>query len=177
MELVSEQGTNGRGPEAVGDPVDAVVERVRAELAERRRRGELPQLPADEVVRQFEGVVEAVDAGLVEEPPLATDGLMEAARLPTWRPHPVGNPVRRVLALLLRFPSRAVGLVVRRQVEDFSHRSGALVQELAQRQNRVTDFLARAHLDRIRSLEYRVAQLEEELVRLRDDAAGGRGRS
>jgi hypothetical protein len=63
-----------------------------------------------------------------------------------------------------------VGLFVRRQVGDFSTRAAAAIEQLADRQQRMSAFLARAHLDRIRTLEYRVAQLEREVTRLRDGA-------
>lgn len=159
-------------PGGTHDVVDSVVRRVRADLAARRARGELPELPAGELGRQFDAVVEATDTGLVEEHPVHTEGLADAGRLPSWRPVPTGNPVRQVLALVLRFPARILGLFVRRQVGEFAFRTTIVVEELAIRQNRIQNFLARAHLDRIRGLEYRVAQLEEELVRLRAEAGG-----
>jgi hypothetical protein len=178
MSTISDNGTTGAvepDPQPDGDVVAAVVERVRADLAARRARGELPSLPDGELGRQFDAVVEATETGLVEELPVHTEGLADAGRLPSWRPAPVGNPVRRVLALLLRFPAKVLGLFVRRQVEEFAFRTTVIVEELAIRQNRIQRFLARAHLDRIRTLEYRVARLEEELVRLRAEGAGAQG--
>ncbi len=152
------------------DPVLGVVEQVRADLAARRERGELPTLPPDELVSHFDGVVEAVDAGLVEQPPLDVDDLVAAAELPAWRPVPTGGPLKRIAVVAIRFPARVLGLIVRRQVGDFALRSAEVSARIADRQTRTSRFLARAHLERIRSLEYRVAQLEDELARLRDGA-------
>jgi hypothetical protein len=153
--------------ESVGDIVTNTVARVRDELASRRRRGELPELPGAELGLQFDGVVEAVDALLIEQPPLDTDALRRLAQLPNWRPALTGGPLRRVAGIVMRQVARIVGLVVRRQVTGFAHVTGDLVVEIERRQQKATAFLARAHLDRVRSLEYRVAQLEEELDRLR----------
>jgi hypothetical protein len=146
------------------DPVLGVVDRVRADLAARRARGELPALPADELVSHFE----AVDAGLVEQPPLEVDELTAAAALPAWRPVPTGGPLKRIAVVLIQLPARVVGLLVRRQVGDFAARTAEVAAQIADRQTRTSRFLARAHLERIRSLEYRVAQLEDELRRVRD---------
>jgi hypothetical protein len=60
-------------------------------------------------------------------------------------------------------------VVVRRQVGEFSTRTARVVEELAQRQNRLSAFVARTFLDRQRRLEYRVAALERELERLRGE--------
>ncbi|MBU6214973.1 MAG: hypothetical protein KGR17_00065 [Acidobacteria bacterium] len=150
------------------DPVLGVVDRVRADLAARRARGELPSLPADELVSHFEGVVEAVDAGLVEQPPLEVDELTAAAALPAWRPVPTGGPLKRIAVVLIQLPARVIGLLVRRQVGEFATRTAEVAAQIADRQTRISRFLARAHLERIRSLEYRVAQLEDELRRARD---------
>ncbi|MFZ4517529.1 MAG: hypothetical protein ACOYOP_04030 [Microthrixaceae bacterium] len=156
-----------------GDPVADVVARVRADLAERRRRGELPDLPAGELERQFDAVVEAADAGLVEEPDTDLGPLRAEAALPTWRPVPMGNPVRRVVVIVSGLLARVTGVFVRRQVGGFTQRTTAAIEELTARQQRLTHFLARAHLDRIRTLEYRIAQLEEEVLRLRRESAAG----
>lgn len=177
----------GRGPDVgaavedepeglVGDPVADVVARVRADLAARRRRGELPELPPGEMERQFDAVVEAADAGLVEEPDTDLGPLRAEAALPTWRPVPLGNPVRRLVVVLTGLAARVTGVFVRRQVSGFTHRTTAAIEELVARQQRLTHFLARAHLDRIRTLEYRIAQLEEEVLCLRrgDDGPDGR---
>ena len=150
------------------DPVTSVVDRVRADLLRRRARGELPELPPEELTSHFDGVVEAVDAGLVEQPPLEVDELRSAMALPAWRPVPTGGPLKRFAVLLIQFPSRVVGLIVRRQVGPFAERSAEISAQIADRQTRTSRFLVRAHLDRIRSLEYRVALLEDEVRRLRD---------
>jgi hypothetical protein len=152
-------------PTPAGTPPDQIldtVEQVRADLARLRAQGQLPHLPDGELDRQFSGVVEAVDAGLVDEPPLVAAELHGLAALDTWRPS--GGGIRaRLTRPVVHLLSRLVGAVVRRQVADFSARTAALVDQLAQRQNRMRTFLVRAHLDRIRGLEYRVAELERRL--------------
>lgn len=137
------------------DPVRTAVEEVRTELAARRAAGRLPHLAVDELDRQFSAVVEAVDAGLVEEEELDTSDLAALAVLETWRPARPGFVAHLV--------SRVVGAIVRRQVSAFSMRTQELLAQLATRQHRATSFLVRAHLDRIRSLEARVAELERRL--------------
>ena len=154
------------------DAVLGVVERVRADLRRRRERGELPDLPAGELTSQFDGVVEAVDAGLVEQPPFDVPGLLGDAELPAWRPVPTGGPLKRLAVLAVRFPARVIGVFVRRQVEPFTARSAEISAQLADRQTRISRFLVRAHLERIRSLESRVARLEEEVRRLRNGEPG-----
>lgn len=174
MSSTEHPGTDGEAPVAGGDAVALAVEEVRADLAARRADGSLPHLPDGELDRQFSAVVEAVDAGLVEEPPVDATGLRDLAVLETWRPTTPGLKGRltRPLAHLL---SRVVGALVRRQVDAFSSRTAALVEQLAERQNRLAAFLTRAHLDRIRSLEYRVAELERRLEdATRGDAPGPR---
>ena len=148
-----------------GDSVTAVVEQVRQDLAAKRADGSIPHLPEGELDRQFSAVVEAVDAGLVEETPLDPGGLRGLAVLETWRPSRVGIKGRITSPFIYIF-SRAVGAIVRRQTEVFARRTADLVDQLAHRQNRVAHFLARAHLDRIRSLEYRVAELERRIEAL-----------
>lgn len=150
------------------DEIAAAVAEVRRDLAERRARGELPHLPSDELDRQFSAVVEAVEAGLVEEPPIETGDLHGPAVLETWRPlRGRGGLAARLIGLLLSPLTRVVGVVVRRQVGEFSTRTAAVVEQLVDRQNRVQFFLSRTHLDRQRRLEYRVAELEREVERLR----------
>lgn len=172
MSSIEQQQTDAhQAPEAGGDVVHEVVAGVRADLAARRADGSLPHLPEGELDRQFSAVVEAVDAGLVEEPPVDATGLRDLAVLETWRPTTPGLKGRltRPVAHLL---SRVVGALVRRQVDAFSSRTAAVVEQLAERQNRLARFLARAHLDRIRSLEYRVAELERRIEDLqRGDTA------
>ncbi len=145
-----------------GDIVHDVIADVRDELAERRRTGDLPDLPVGELDRQFDGVVEAVDGALVELDPIGSAGLVEAAALETWRPA-TGGAESRILALVLWPLSRLLGALVRNQVGGFSRRIAEVVNEVVDRQNRMQRFLARAHLDRVRGLEYRVAALEREL--------------
>jgi hypothetical protein len=150
------------------DAIDGVVADVRRDLAERRARGELPAMPADELDRQFSAVVEAVEAGIIEEPPLDPGDLTGPAVLETWRPaERLGGPAGRIVGMLLSPVTRIVGLFVRRQVGEFSARTATVVEELAARQNRILFFLSRTHLDRQRRLEYRVAELEREVEQLR----------
>lgn len=150
-----------------GDMVAEVVDQVRGELAERRRTGDLPDLPPGELERHFDGVVEAVDGAVVERAPIGSAGLTEAAHLETWRS---ASGLRgRVLGLILWPLARVLGALVRRQVGPFSHRTAEIVTELVDRQNRMQRFLARAHLDRLRGVEYRVAALERELDALRGE--------
>ena len=149
-----------------GDIVTGAVARTREELAARRQAGEIPEVPKGELERHFAGVVEAVDAALVEVGPIGTEGLHESARLETWRAR---RGVRdRVLGLVLLPFVRLFGATIRRQVGPFSQRTAEILGEVVDRQNRMQRFLARAHLDRIRSLEYRIAELEREVGRLRD---------
>lgn len=156
---------------ADGDMVTGAVDQVRRELEARRASGELPRLPEGELERHFEGVVEAVDGAIVERPPIGADGLRDAAVLETWRAR--GGIRNRVLGLVLVPFARLFGAVIRRQVGPFAQRTADIVVELTDRQNRMQRFLARAHLDRIRSLEYRVAELEREVRRLREGGDAG----
>jgi hypothetical protein len=158
---------NDAAAELSTDAVDAAVAEVRRDLAERRARGDLPHLPADELDRQFSAVVEAVEAGIVEQPPLIPGDLHGPAVLESWRPMAGRGAMGKVVAALLSPVTRIVGVFVRRQVGEFSTRTAAAVEELAARQNKILFFLSRTHLDRTRRLEYRVAELERELEQLR----------
>lgn len=152
---------------SAGD-IDDVVAGVRRDLAERRSRGELPSLPEDELDRQFSAVVEAVEAGIVEQPPLDPGDLTGPAVLETWRPMRGRSGVAaRVVGVLLSPVTRLFGVFVRRQVGEFAQRTAVVVEELSSRQNKILFFLSRTHLDRQRRLEYRVAQLEREVEHLR----------
>lgn len=150
------------------DPVVAAVDDVREELRRRRERGELPELPPGELERQFSGVVEAVEGGLVELPPIDPGDLTGPAVLETWRPfRGRAGLLGRSLGVLVSPFARVIGVFVRRQVGEFTTRTAVVVEELAARQNRTSAFLSRAFLDRQRRLEYRCAQLELEVERLR----------
>lgn len=148
-----------------GDLVDQVVGQVRDELAARRQRGELPDLPPGELGRQFDGVIEAVDGAVIDESPVGSAGLFETATLETWRAGP--GLRNKVLGIVLWPLSRLLGAVVRRQVAPFTQRSADILAAVVDRQNRMQRFLARAHLDRLRGVEYRIAALEQELEALR----------
>jgi hypothetical protein len=154
--------------EPSADEVADIVGEVRRDLAARRERGELPELPEDELDRQFSAVVEAVEAGVLERPPVETGDLTGPAVLETWRP--MGGrrgPIAALVGLLLSPLTRIAGLLVRRQVGEFSTRTAHAVEQLADRQNGMQLFLSRSFLDRQRRLEFRVAELEREVERLR----------
>ena len=152
------------------DLVQQAVEEVRRDLAARRERGELPRLPASALTSQFAGVVEASSAKLTRGSHVDVPGLGAAALLPSWRPVR-GNPLKWFLGTLLRPIYALTGPFVRRQVRDFADRTFRAVRELDDRQQSMAEFMAGAHLDRVRTLEHRVAELEEELDRLRTRGA------
>lgn len=148
------------------DLVEQALAEVREDLAARRASGELPRLPRQAVSSQFAGVVEASSAQVARPSHVDVPGLGAAALLPNWRP-PRGNPVKWLVGTLLRPLYALAGPFVRRQVRDFADRTFQAVRELDDRQQSMAEFMAGAHLDRIRTLEHRVAELEEELDRLR----------
>lgn len=168
-DVSSPTGTPDDAP--TGDLVHDVLGEVRRDLAERRRTGELPDLPPGELGRQFGGVIEAVEGAVIEDVPIGSVGLAEAAVLESWRPTGIRG---RILGLVLWPVSRLIGAIVRRQVGPFSQRTSEVVNELVDRQNRVQRFLARAHLDRLRSAEYRIAALEREVEELRRSGGAAR---
>ena len=148
------------------DEVAEILDRSRADLEARRASGEMPTLPSGSLDRHFEGVVEAVDAGLVDQPPLSASGPVSTAGLPSWRPS--GSRLRRrLLGALLMPVTRSVGALVRRQVSPFTTHVAEVLDQVVERQNRIRHFLTRAHLERVASLEARVVELEHELTRLR----------
>lgn len=153
-------------PVSSGDLVDQILDEVRQDLAAKRARGEIPEPPAHELERQFTAIVEAVDAGLVEQPALEPGTLRQTSALETWRPSGRGLK-RRLIRPVAHATSRAVGAVVRRQVQPFADRATSLLEQLVHRQNRTSHFLTRVHLERVRGLEWRIAELERELDRLR----------
>lgn len=154
------------------ETVQAALDEVRRELDERRSRGELPHLAPDELDRQFSAVVESVEAGIVEFPPLDPGDLTGPAVLETWRPMGTrGGALALIVGMLLSPITRVVGVFVRRQVAPFTQRTAVVVEDLAARQNRMSLFLSRTFLDRQRRLEYRVAELEREVVSLRAHVA------
>lgn len=151
-----------------GDPVTTLVERVRTDLAARRANGSLPPLPPDELARQFSAVVEAADSGVIDAPPLDPGRLAELATLPSPGSGPSSGPVlARLRRRALRPVRNRADALVRHQVGGFSQRVSDLLTEVIHRQNNIIRFLMRAHLDRVRTLEHRVAALEQEVARLR----------
>lgn len=158
----------GLRPDGQDDEVAQAVAEVAADLAARRARGQLPRLPKDEMVSHFAGVVESVNARLVEEPAVDLVALRRSAELPAWTPSRPG-PLGRFLALLLKPLLAVTGWLVRKQSLEFTRRTTAAVIGVSERTDAMAEFLAGAHLDRLRTLEHRVAELEEELDRLRQD--------
>jgi hypothetical protein len=146
--------------------VEQAIAEVRSDLAARRSRGELPELPTNELNLQFNAVIESVEGGISEQPPIDTTELRALSHLDIWRPFANRSPRRRAVGKLISPFSRAVGIVVRNQAAAYTHRTAKVVTELAERQNRIQFFLERTHLDRVRRLEYRIAQLEREVERL-----------
>ncbi len=153
-------------PPAV-DPVVAVVEQVRRDLAARRASGAVPPVPPGELEQHFSAVAEAADSGFVDDPPLHPGDLGALARNATWRPGAGSGPIKRALGRLLRPLTDLVEQMVRSQVAPFVERTTQLVETITERQNRLVRFLMGAHLDRLRGLEQRVAVLEQEIERLR----------
>ena len=165
-----------RDPAPGGDVIDRLLADVRADLARRRAEGSLPPLGADELERQFGAVVEAVDAGLVDEPPVDLAPLAAATELPTWRPTYHGLRGRLLQPIAHQY-ARVVGMVVRRQMEPFALETSRVAGQLARREERWARFLVRSHLERIRTLERRVAELERQLDALAVEGVGeGSGR-
>ncbi len=167
-----ETAEDGHEPAPGGDVVDRILADVRAELARRRAEGSLPELGAAELERQFSAVVEAADAGLVEEPPVDVGPLTESTELATWRPSYQGMR-GKVLQPIAHQYSRLVGMVVRRQMEPFALETTRVAGQLADREQRWSRFLVRAHLERIRALERRVAELERRLDARDAEESGG----
>jgi hypothetical protein len=154
-----------------GDVVAAALARVRARLDGLRRAGRLPDFPADELDRQFLGVVESVEAGLAEAPPIDVAAVRDTAQFAAERIElgssiPGGAVVHRAVSIV----GRRLASGILSQVGDFSRATAIAVTQLAERQRQVQDVLLHVQLDRIRALEYRVAELELELTRLRAEA-------
>lgn len=156
------------------DPVAAALDEVKADLAARRAAGELPELREGDLDRQFSAVVETLDGTLLDQPAIDLSAMGHQAHLATFEPG-AGGLVGRLLRPLKAFWSRAVGYVVRRQVGPYAQRSTDVVSQIADRQQRMLTFLGRVHLDRVRSLEYRVAELEREVQQLRAAASADDG--
>jgi hypothetical protein len=153
------------------DIVAETVDRVRAELAERRARGELPRFPPEEMRRHFDAVVEAYEGALLQIPRVESDD-RDGERTPAGMA-PGRSPVPGVSAARKMF-NKAIRRLVRllaSPAREFTDGLVKRVDHIAERQDRMRRFLLVAHLDRVRQLEYRVAQLELELERARASAA------
>ena len=153
------------------DVIADAVARVRADLQARRERGELPEFPPDEMRRHFDAVVEAYEGALLALPPIDFDkvrsGKVMTGRISPESRVPGGSTLHRTVAKIV---GRQIhGLA--QQMRIFGDELVSRMEDLADRQDRMRRFLLVAHLDRVRQLEYRVAQLELELARER--AANG----
>lgn len=154
------------------DPVDAVVEQVRRDLEARRASGAVPPVPPGELERHFSAVAEAADSGFVDDPPLHVGDLGAPIATVTWRPGAGRGLLGRIVGRLLSPLARFIGQGVRTHVEPFVERTTELAETITERQNRLVRFIMRAHLDRLRGLEQRVAVLEQEIERLRAEREG-----
>ena len=99
-------------PNGIGRPPDQLVvalDEVKAELAARRAAGEIPEVRAGELERQFSAVIETVEGTFVDQPEIDIAGLHPLADMATFVPGRGQGLVARVLAPLLAFWSRAVG--------------------------------------------------------------------
>ena len=150
------------------DLVAKAIQEVTAELAEKRASGELPEFPEGELSNHFTGVIEATEAGIVQQPPLDLSILNDVAQLETYiTPAKSGGPMARVRNKITHRLSLFVGHAVHNQVGPFSRLTAGLLHQISAREQKTNTFLVKAHLDRVRSLEYRIAQLERELDQLR----------
>lgn len=142
-----------------GDVVAEEIEKVRARLAAMRDRGEIPDFPADELARQFHGVVEGVEAGLLAEAPVDVEAVRQHAQFPPSTA--AGARTRLVRALLRRLGSEVLG-----PLNAYAAADVTALEALVDRQQRLGELVLHVQLERIRQLEFRVAQLELELERL-----------
>jgi hypothetical protein len=157
------------------DPSDAdivvqAIARVRSRLDDMRRSGQLPEFPPGELERQFLGVVESVESQLASQGPVDLDRLWQTALLSPDRIEfssslPGGRAIHRAVSIA----GRRMTTGIHNQVGDFTRASANAIEELAGRQRQMQEFLLRVHLDRLRALEYRVAELELEVSRLRGE--------
>ena len=141
-----------------GDMVAEEIEKVRARLAAMRSRGEIPDFPADELARQFHGVVESVEAGLLAAAPVDVEAVRRHAQFP---PPPPGGARARLAGAVLR----RVGGRLLRPLNAYAAADVAVLEALVDRQQRLGELVLHVQLERIRQLEFRVAQLELELER------------
>jgi hypothetical protein len=157
-----------RAPDRAADLVAEAVARVEAELAARRERGELPDFPPHEMRRHFDAVVEAYEGALLELPAVDIDGIRGARVISGIIPNesrvPGGSSMHRVVAKVVSRQVRGLA----EQMRSFGNDVALRIEDIADRQDRMRRFLLVAHLDRVRQLEYRVAQLELELERARE---------
>ena len=155
------------------DVVADAVARVREDIEARRARGELPEFTPHEMRRHFDAVVEAYEGMLVEVPPLEFDSIREGRTLtgvvPSTSNVPGGSALHKVVAKVVGRQIQGMAQQMRNFGSDLVDR----MQDLDARQERMRKFLLVAHLDRVRQLEYRVAQLELELERTRSRDADG----
>ena len=142
-----------------GDVVAEEIEKVRARLAAMRDRGEIPDFPEDELARQFHGVVESVEAGLLAEAPVDVEAVRQHAQFPPSTA--TGARARVVGAVLRRLGAQVLG-----PLNAYAAADVTALEALVDRQQRLGELVLHVQLERIRQLEFRVAQLELELDRL-----------
>ncbi len=150
--------------EEMNDAVAAAVSRVESQLEDLRSKGKLPRLPKGELDRQFQGVVESVEAQLLTARVDAHDVVASSDYLTGGIPDSEvgGSGARRIV---VRFLSSWTKFILPR-LGRFATATAVAIDQLADRQDHIQNLVVNNQLDRIRSLEYRCAQLELELDRL-----------
>ena len=149
------------------DPVADAIDEVRADLAARRAAGEIPELPPGELERQFSAVVEAAD-GLLRGRAAPRRQRPGAPR----RDGDMGTAADRAPRTDRRSTAAGSGRAPSAPSCDARSRRGRTARPTSSSRSSpgrtaCSAFLGRVHLDRVRSLEYRVAELEREVERLR----------
>lgn len=145
------------------DLVGASVARVEERIARLRVDGALPNLPAGEVARQFQGVAEAVEAQVVEAGHVDVQPVVRSSDYLTGGAGSTGSRARRIVVRLM---SKWTVLAVPR-LPNFARATTLAIEQLADRQQHIQNLVVEVQLDRLRALENRCAQLELEIERLR----------
>lgn len=156
MSLYDEAEAGRRAPT---DRVDQILDEVRRDIAERQAAGDLPRLPPEELQQQFDAIVEVTSADLETDDPELLDTVSALSALPSWSPKAT-SPLRWLIYAVTAPLRRIISRLVRNQLSPFTTQTAALLRELSGRQQKQGRFLRDAHLDRLRSLEARVADLE-----------------
>lgn len=155
--------------EEMNDAVAAAVARVESQLEDLRSKGKLPRLPKGELDRQFQGVVESVEAQVVAAPRVDVQAVVRSSDyLSGGRPGVTSGSVPR--RIVVKAVSSWLKLVLPR-LGRFAGATAEAVERLADRQDHIQELVVSTQLDRIRSLEYRCGQLELEVERLHGSEA------